>query len=61
MRPVERFDNIDPAIVDRNPPMFSTLCGLDDLFGKSGESTGADMERYVYAAKNGYGSSEPLA
>ena len=60
MRPIERFDNIDSAIVDRNPPVFSALCGLDDLFGKSEETTGADLERYVYAAKNKYGSSSPI-
>lgn len=54
MRPLERYDDIDQAIVDRNPPAFSTLCGLDDPFGKSG-NTGADFERMRYAAKAGYG------
>ena len=54
MRPLERYDDIDQAIVDRNPPVFSTLCGLDDPFGKSGD-TGADFERMRYAASAGYG------
>lgn len=54
MRPLERYDDIDQAIVDRNPPAFSTLCGLDDPFGKSGD-TGADFERLRYAANAGYG------
>ncbi len=56
MRPIERYDDIDQAIVDRNPPVFSTLCGLDDAFGKSGE-TGPDFERLGYAARSGYGRS----
>ena len=59
MRPVERYDNIDPTILDRNPPIFSTLCGLDDPFGKS-DNTGADFERYDYAIKAGFGKSTPL-
>ena len=56
MRPIERYEEIDQAIVDRNPPVFSTLCGLDDAFGKSG-LMGADFERLGYAAKSGYGRS----
>ena len=54
MRPLERYDDIDQMIVDRNPPVFSTLCGLDDMFGKSGD-TGADFERMRYASEAGYG------
>ena len=54
MRPIERYDGIDQAIIDRNPAVFSTLCGLDDLFGKSGD-TGADFERMRYASEAGYG------
>ncbi|MCY3622797.1 MAG: phytanoyl-CoA dioxygenase family protein [Gammaproteobacteria bacterium] len=54
MRPLERYDDIDQAIVDRNPPVFSTLCGLDDPFGRSGD-TGADFERMRYTASAGYG------
>ena len=57
MRPLERYDDIDQAIVDRNPPVFSTLCGLDDIFGKSGD-TGADFERMRYASEAGYGRTE---
>ena len=56
MRPIERYEEIDQKIVDRNPPVFSTLCGLDDAFGKSGEM-GADFERLGYAARSGYGRS----
>ena len=58
IRPLERYDDIDPAIVRRNPPVFSTLCGLDDAFGKSGLD-GANFERLGYAAKHGYASSAP--
>ena len=57
MRPLERYDDIDQSIVDRNPPVFSTLCGLDDPFGKSGD-TGADFERMRYAASAGFGRTE---
>lgn len=57
MRPLERYDDIDQAIVDRNPPVFSTICGLDDIFGKSGD-TGADFERMRYASEAGYGRTE---
>ena len=56
MRPLERYDDIDQAIVDRNPPAFSTLCGLDDPFGKSGYH-GADFDRMRYAATAKYGST----
>ena len=60
MRPLERYDDIDRSVVDRNPPAFATLCGLDDPFGKSGD-TGADFERMRYAASAGYGSTAPVA
>lgn len=60
IRPLERYDDIDQAIVDRNPTVFSTLCGLDDAFGKSGLE-GADFERLHYAAAHGYASSTPPA
>ncbi|MYE22623.1 MAG: phytanoyl-CoA dioxygenase family protein [Gammaproteobacteria bacterium] len=56
MRPLERYDDIPQEIVDRNPPAFATLCGLDDAFGKSGDH-GADFERLGYAAKMGYGAT----
>jgi hypothetical protein len=56
IRPLEGYQSIDPVIVRRNPPVFSTLCGLDDAFGKSG-LTGADFERLGYAARQGYGRS----
>ena len=60
MRTVDRYDTIDPQIVDRNAPPFQTLCGLDDIFGKSVASKGADRERSAYAASANYGSSAPL-
>ena len=56
MRPLERYDDIPQEIVDRNPPAFATLCGLDDAFGKSGDH-GADFERMGYAAKMGFGAT----
>ena len=56
VRPLERYEDIDEKIIRRNPPIFSTLCGLDDAFGKSGQE-GADFERLAYAAKQGYASS----
>lgn len=56
MRPLERYDDIDQEIVDRNPPIFSTLCGLDDPFGKSGYH-GADFERMRYSSEAKYGST----
>jgi hypothetical protein len=60
IRPLEGYASIDSAIVRRNAPVFSTLCGLDDAFGKSG-LVGADFERLGYAARQGYaGSTWPL-
>ncbi|MFP6796873.1 MAG: phytanoyl-CoA dioxygenase family protein [Pseudomonadales bacterium] len=59
IRTIERYEDIDPAIVTRNPPAFSTLCGLDDPFGKSGDD-GADFERLKYCAAAGYGQAELL-
>ena len=58
IRPLERYDDIDQDIVDRNPPVFSTICGVDDAFGKSG-ADGADFEKLRYAAEQGYASSKP--
>ena len=60
LRPLESYLSIDPAIVRRNPPAFSSLCGLDDAFGKSGEE-GADFERLTYAARAGFAGSGALA
>ena len=42
-----------------NPPPYlhSTLCGIDDPVGKSGD-TDADFERMGYASKACYGSTE---
>ena len=60
LRSFDRYDTIDPAIAERNPPVFQTLCGLDDPFGKTEASKGADRARATYAATAGYGSSKPL-
>ena len=57
VRTIERYEDIDAAILARNPPAFTTLCGLDDPFGKSGLD-GADFERMGYCAGARYGSSE---
>ena len=59
VRPIEGYQDIDPEIIERNPPALSTLCGLDDPFGKSGDD-GADFERLKYSAQAGYGQSTPL-
>jgi hypothetical protein len=59
VRPLEGYQDIDTAVINRNPPVFSTLCGLDDAFGKSGND-GADFERLKYAAEAGFGHREPL-
>ena len=56
MRPLERYDDLDASILHRNPPVFSTLCGVDDPFGKSGDN-GPDMERMGYASRAGYGGT----
>ena len=60
VRPIEGYRDIDPEIIQRNPPALSTLCGLDDPFGKSGDD-GADFERLKYCAQAGYGQSTPLS
>ncbi len=59
IRPLEQYQDIDPAILSRNPPMLSSLCALDDAFGKSGYE-GADFERMGYAARSGFAQSGPL-
>jgi ectoine hydroxylase-related dioxygenase (phytanoyl-CoA dioxygenase family) len=57
LRPVEHYLEIDPAIVQRNPPRFSALCGLDDFFCRNTD-TGPDFERMMAAVNAGYGSSD---
>jgi hypothetical protein len=56
LRTVENYLDIDPAIVERNPPRFSALCGLDDFYGRN-THTGPDFERMMAAMGAGYGSS----
>ena len=54
MRTLECYYDIPQHIIDRNPAIFSTLCGVDDALGKSGY-VGADFERMRYAAQAGFG------
>lgn len=54
MRTLECYYDIPQSIINRNPPVFSTLCGVDDALGKSGY-VGADFERMKYAAQAGFG------
>ena len=35
VQPFENYLGIDPAILDRNPPVVTTLCGLDAPFGQN--------------------------
>lgn len=55
MRTLECYYDIPQSIIDRNPAIFSTLCGVDDALGKSGY-VGADFERMRYAAQAGFGA-----
>ncbi len=44
---VRTFDNyleIDPAVLENNSPAISTLCGVDDLYGKN-DFAGPDYQR----------------
>ncbi len=50
MRPIDDYSRISSAVVRRNPPQLATLCGLDDLFGKSDES-GPFMRGHTYAQR----------
>ena len=59
MRPLESYYEIEQEIVDRNPPPFWTLCGLDDALGTSGNH-GANFERLGYARTAGVGNIEQL-
>ena len=54
VRPLESYLDIDAEIVDRNGTTFSTLCGLDNPFGKSTE-IGPDFARMQYASKSKFG------
>ena len=54
MRPIEKYDDIDPVILDRNPPIFASLCGLDDPLGKN-TYKGPDFRRFQYASTQQFG------
>ena len=56
MRGVEHYLDIDPEIVARNPPRFSSMCGLDDFYGRNAH-TGPDFERMTAMFGAGYGST----
>ncbi len=57
LRTIEHYLDIDPAIVQRNPPRFSALCGLDDFYGRNAH-TGPDFDRMMATMGAGYGSAE---
>ena len=44
VRTFDSYLEIDPAILERNPPTFTTLCGVDDLYGKN-TYAGPDFSR----------------
>jgi len=50
-RTFDCYLDIDPAVLERNPPAVTTLCGLDDMFEKN-SFNGTDRERLNYARAN---------
>ena len=48
LRTYDFYRDIDPTILDRNPPELTTLAGLDDIFEKNRYS-GPDFKRLVWA------------
>ena len=44
VRTFDSYLEIDPAILERNPPTLTTLCGIDDLYGKN-TYAGPDFSR----------------
>jgi ectoine hydroxylase-related dioxygenase (phytanoyl-CoA dioxygenase family) len=57
LRSLEHYLEIDPMIVQRNPPRFSSLCGLDDFYSRN-THTGPNFERLSAAMAAGYGSAD---
>lgn len=55
IRTFDDFINIDPEIVERNPPGFTTICGLDDSFQKN-SLRGSDQKKFRYAQAQRYGA-----
>ena len=49
LRTYDCYRDIDPAILDRNPPELTTLAGLDDVFEKNRYS-GPDFRRLEWAS-----------
>jgi hypothetical protein len=49
LRTYDSYRHIDPAILDRNPPELTTLCGLDDVFEKN-TNAGPDFMRLVWSS-----------
>ncbi|MBV9256279.1 MAG: phytanoyl-CoA dioxygenase family protein, partial [Actinobacteria bacterium] len=50
-RPFDSYLDIDPAVLERNSPTVTTLCGLDDPFEKN-SFKGPNRERLNYARRN---------
>ena len=51
VRPIDFYLNVDPAVLARNGPALTTLCGLDDLFEKSTDE-GPYLEGVAYARQH---------
>lgn len=49
-RPMEDYSNLPREIIDRNPPEFAAMLGLNDPFGKS-TRRGPDLTRSKYASE----------
>ncbi|MCP4006285.1 MAG: hypothetical protein GY725_19050 [bacterium] len=50
LRTYDSYRDIDPAILDRNPPELATLAGFDDVFEKN-TYAGPDFRRLRHASK----------
>jgi ectoine hydroxylase-related dioxygenase (phytanoyl-CoA dioxygenase family) len=59
IRPADDYGAIDPAILHRNSPVLSTICGLDDYFGRTGH-VGHDYNRMTYMYR-ALAQAKPLA
>ena len=49
LRTYDNYQNIDPAILDRNPPELTTLVGLDDVFDKN-TYAGPDFRKLAWSS-----------
>lgn len=48
LRPYDDYSRIDPAILDRNPAILTTMCGLDDIFAKN-TTAGPQFHRMLWS------------